>query len=140
MILYLDTSALVKLYVTEEGSAGVRLRLRRAERVATSWLAYPEARAALARRAREKGLTAAGRDLAARALDRDLGAFLLLGLGPAIARDAGKLAERYGLRGADSVHLASALELRELTGEPVTFVSFDARQQAAALAEGLAEA
>ena len=49
MILYLDTSALVKLYVREHGSAAVRALVERADVVATSVVAYAEARAAFAR-------------------------------------------------------------------------------------------
>ena len=48
MILYLDTSSLVRLYVDESGSADVRRLVEQAEIVAASVVAYPEARAALA--------------------------------------------------------------------------------------------
>ena len=53
MILYLDTSALVKLYVEEDGSEEVSTAVRDASRVATSAVAYPEARATFARLERE---------------------------------------------------------------------------------------
>lgn len=53
MILYLDTSSLVKLYVAELGSAQVRQMVVRAGVVATSVVAFPEARSAFARLARE---------------------------------------------------------------------------------------
>ena len=53
MKLYLDTSALVKLYVEEEGSATVREAIARAETVATTVIVYVEACAAFARRRRE---------------------------------------------------------------------------------------
>lgn len=53
MICYLDTSALVKLYVHEQGSETVRKLVDAASVVATSKVAYPEARAALARGFRE---------------------------------------------------------------------------------------
>jgi uncharacterized protein len=53
LIAYLDTSSLVKLYVEEEGSALIRQLVERTELVATSVLAYPEARAALARQGNE---------------------------------------------------------------------------------------
>ena len=46
MSLYLDTSALVKLYVAEAGSDQVRQSVRAAERVVSSRVAYREARAA----------------------------------------------------------------------------------------------
>ena len=51
LILYLDTSALVKLYVRERGSARVRAQVGKADAIATSVVAYAEARAAFARHA-----------------------------------------------------------------------------------------
>lgn len=60
MTLYLDTSSLVKLYVTEPGSDEVRALVDAAAIVATSSRAYPETRAALARRRRERVLRPAG--------------------------------------------------------------------------------
>jgi hypothetical protein len=47
LILYLDTSSLVKLYVEGSGSAEVRRLVEQAEIVATSVVAYPEALDAL---------------------------------------------------------------------------------------------
>ena len=41
---------------------------------------------------------------------------------------------RYGLRGMDAIHVASAMQLVEFGS---TLVSWDERQRAAALAEGL---
>jgi len=58
MILYLDTSALVKLYVKETFSEVVWKAVRLAETFATSRIAYVEFYATLARRERE-GLDAA---------------------------------------------------------------------------------
>lgn len=43
MILYLDTSSLVKLYVEEEYSDMVKEWVREAETVSTCRVAYPEA-------------------------------------------------------------------------------------------------
>jgi len=40
--------------------------------------------------------------------------------------------------GVEPIHLASALEIATLLGEPVTFLAFDARLATAAAAEGLA--
>jgi uncharacterized protein with PIN domain len=52
LILYLDTSALVKLYVDEDGTLRARRGVGDAEVVSTSEIAYVELRAALARRYR----------------------------------------------------------------------------------------
>ena len=56
MILYLDTSALVKLYVEEPLSQELTVAV--AEAVATSLIAYTESRAAFARARREARLSA----------------------------------------------------------------------------------
>ncbi|MEK7696897.1 MAG: type II toxin-antitoxin system VapC family toxin, partial [Pseudomonadota bacterium] len=53
MILYLDTSALVKLYVREAGSGEVKKLARESAALATSIVAYAEVRAAFARLMRE---------------------------------------------------------------------------------------
>ncbi len=136
MSLYLDTSALVKLYVDEPGAADVRRRVRETDVVATSRIAYPEARAALARR-RQGGITEAELRHAVADLDRDAAALAVVELSAAVARSAGLLAERHGLRGFDAIHLASALAFGQLTGRAPAFLSFDEPQSAAALREGL---
>ncbi|MBI4612737.1 MAG: type II toxin-antitoxin system VapC family toxin [Planctomycetes bacterium] len=137
MNLYLDTSALVKLYVREPGTRDVRTQVDRAERVATSRVAYPEARAAFARRFREGGLSRPGLRQAAAALDRDLPGLLIVELDAITARRAGDLAERHALRGFDAIHLASALELTSLLGSVAVFLAYDSTLLAAAAAEGL---
>ncbi|MCC7535049.1 MAG: type II toxin-antitoxin system VapC family toxin [Deltaproteobacteria bacterium] len=137
-LLYLDTSALVKLYVREHGSTVVRRRLDAAPAVATSRVAYPEARAAFARRRREGALSPRGLARCVSRLDADLAAFVVVELDAPIAHRAGEIAAARALRGFDAIHVASALALAALTGSSVAFVSFDARQAAAATAEGLA--
>lgn len=137
MILYLDTSAMVKLYVTEKGSGDVRKRLRRADHAATSRVAYPEARSALARRCREGTLTSEGLRRAVSALDRDMGSLVIVELHEGVARRAGELAERHSLRGFDAIHLASALELGHLINSSPVYLTFDERQALAAASEGL---
>ncbi len=133
MILYLDTSSLVKLYVEEPGSDDVRRLVEQAEIVTSSVVAYPEARAALARRWRERSLTVAGHRRAKTALEADWPHVLALDVGVAVARNAGDLAERHRLRGFDALHLASYLNIvREFSGEEVRFSSTDRTLAAAA--------
>jgi predicted nucleic acid-binding protein len=135
LILYLDTSSLIKLYVEEEGSAAVREQVEGATVVATSTLAYPEARSALARLRREDRLSDAEQARAKADLDRDWGAFLTLSV-EKVWQQAGDLAERHGLRGADSIHLASFLALMVMVAHsPVRFSSFDSRLNLAAQRE-----
>ncbi len=135
MNLYLDTSSLVKLYILEPGSESVRSLVNRAAVVATSALAYPETRAALARRRRENALTAAGYRAASQAFEHDWGAFLSIDVSDGLCREAGDLAERHRLRAYDSVHLASFLAvLRRAAGDDIEFSSFDDRLSRAARA------
>jgi predicted nucleic acid-binding protein len=131
--LYLDTSSLVKLYVAEAGSEDVRAKVDRATVVATSLIAYPEARAALTRRRRERVLRPAAFDAAKRTLEADWPKYLAVQVTEALCKDAGQLAERYHLRGYDSVHLASYLEVARAAGAADTeFSSSDDRLNVAA--------
>ena len=137
MILYLDASALVKLYVEEAGTPVVVGRVQHAEAVATALVTYAEARAALARHQREGALSAADLRRAVRELDREWGAYNIIDLTDSLVRSAGALAERHALRGYDAVQLAAALDLRA-SGGTVEFCAFDTRLNHAARRERLA--
>lgn len=136
MILYLDTSSLIKLYIEEHGSAEVEDLVREATLVCTSVIAYPEARSALARLGREGLLTIEEQLHTKNALNDDWPHYLVLEATPQLCETAGDLAEKHALRGFDSLHLASFLHLAgEDLGEPVRFSSFDDRLNTAAKAE-----
>jgi len=136
LILYLDTSSLIKLYVEESGSRDVEALVAVASLVCTSVVAYPEARSALARVRREGGLTSEEHALTKANLDEDWPDYLTIEVTPAVWQAAGDLAEKHALRGFDSLHLASFLHLAgEDLGEPIKFSSFDDRLSGAARAE-----
>jgi predicted nucleic acid-binding protein len=137
LILYLETSSLVKLYVREKDSESVRDSVQASEAVATSVLAYAEARAAFARKLREQGITPDAHRTVKRALDADWPSFFVLNVTAGTARSAGDLAEKHGLRGFDALHLASAIELRAAGVADLRFSSANDRLRAAAQAEGL---
>jgi predicted nucleic acid-binding protein len=136
VILYLETSDLVKLYVREKDSEKVRERVRAAEVVATSVLAYAEARAAFARKLREKGITEEAHKAIKGTLDRDWPSYFVMNVSAGTARAAGDLAEKHGLRGFDALHLASAVEIRAAGASGLRFSTADARLRTAARAEG----
>ena len=131
MTLYLDTSALVKLYVREEGYDLVREAVRGAGRVATSTVAYAEAGAVLARKEREGDLDEEGYRRAVEALDAEWRGFVRQAVSDRVAYRAGEMAQRYALRGFDAVHLASAARLRERFRD-LRFLAFDDRLEEAA--------
>ena len=137
MTLYLDTSSLVKLYVTEPDTEAVRQLVNEATIVATSLMAYPETRAALARRRREGALRSAAFMLAKRTFEADWPKYFAIEVSASLCREAGELAERYRLRGYDSVHLASFAEVARQAGARETrFSSFDDRLNRAARSLG----
>jgi len=107
--------------------------------VATSAVAYPETRAALARRRRDGGLTPVVFARAKRAFERDWPKYLAVAASASICQAAGDLAEHYRLRGFDSVHLASYLEVARRAGAAQTrFSSHDDRLNRAARLAGRA--
>ena len=135
MTLYLDTSSLLKLYVVENGSDEVRQDVAEASSAATSAVAYTEARAAFARRRREGLITAAQFRSVKRDLDSDWSSYAVVEPTMALCRAAGELAERYELRGFDSIHLATFLQIARDGGPAETrFSSFDRRLNRATLA------
>lgn len=125
MIVYLDTSSLVKLYVEEKSSRLVRELVERAELVATSVVTYAEARAAFARQRREAGLTAAEFAQAREDFEQDWPRYLAVEVNEAVYRRTGDLAEKHHLRGFDSLHLASYLSLYGDGLRQISFSSFD---------------
>ena len=137
MILYLDTSSLVKLYVTEKGSDEMETLLEQAKVVATSQVAYAEACAAFARKYRQGGFTRGQYQTVIITLQQNWGGYFALDVSWPVSRLAGELAERHSLRGFDAIHLASAVTLKERLESPVTFSSADHRLEDAALLESL---
>ena len=135
MILYLDTSSLVKLYLDEDHSDLVHTWASGAEVLCTSRVAYPEAMAALARRWRQGDLDDESFDTVRRTLTEDWPGFSAVELSEAAA---GELAVRLDLRGFDAVHLAAAIEVVAASNAPTFFSSFDRQLNRAARAEGLA--
>jgi predicted nucleic acid-binding protein len=107
MILYLDTSALVKLFVEETQSDRVRRAVSAGRLVVTHAIAYVEACATFARVAHARGDDALFPALR-RNLDVQWKAWEILSATGPLIQQAADLAGRYRLRGYDSLHLAAA--------------------------------
>jgi len=107
----LDSSALVKRYVNEAGSAWVT-RLCVAEPIAISILTFPEIASALARRTREGALAPQQRDTLFRLFLADAPSTLIIGLNQTIALRAAAILltapPPVRLRSLDAIHVASA--------------------------------
>lgn len=124
-MVYLDSSAIVKLVVPEPESEALRRFLAGHEDRAASGLVRVEVLRALRR-------THGGSRAALRRADQVLGGIALVAVDEAILRDAAAL-EPGRLRSLDAVHLATALSLDGLEA----LVTYDLRLRAAAVAAGL---
>jgi len=113
-MLYLDSSALVKKYLTEPGSHAVAARLTGSEVAFTSALSYAEIHAVLARKLREGGLDESDlRDAKDRFHSDWVHSLRILELDTRTLGALQDLVLRYPLKGADAVHVSSALWLRD---------------------------
>jgi uncharacterized protein len=131
--LYLDTSSLVKLYITETGTDVVRQLVEEASVVATSVVAYAETRATLSRLHRDGALSTAALTSVKRQFEQQWPNYLTLDVTDLLCRVAGALAEQHALRGFDSIHLATFSEVARRAGTDNTrFSSFDERLNQAA--------
>jgi predicted nucleic acid-binding protein len=138
-VLYLDSSALFKRYQNEQGTKALNARLRKEAKglrsVFTSVLTYAEIHAAFARRARERLLSPKEAVAVQDEFDADWALSISpIELGTGVLLFVRGLVREFPLRGADAIHLASALWLRDMaklgmkvdqyTG-PLVFVSSD---------------
>jgi len=137
LICYLDASALVKRYVTENHSRDVS-KLLSAEIPVTSRLSESEIASALARRHREGSLTLPERNRLLAAMQQDLASLYIVEVSPEVSAKACGLLMRHRLRAGDALQLASALLLAGKSNLKIQFVSFDRSLNEAASREGLA--
>ncbi len=136
MIVYLDTSALVKLFVNEPETTLVADTLNVANAVFTHMITYTETRAALAKATRMKRITDQHHTSYKAALENYWDNLDVITLNLPLIKHAGNLAEAYALRGYDSIHLAAA-ELVFQQHATFTFACFDKNLNKAASALGI---
>lgn len=136
-MLYLDSSALVKLYVREAHSADVMALARKSPQWICHQVGYVEVRAALAAAERLARISAQARSQAVARFVKDWGSISQVQMDDALLERAAELAEGFGLRGYDSVHLAAADRIRGAVGEQLVFACFDERLNRAARLIGL---
>ena len=133
--IYLDSSALAKLYVPEAESDTLEAFFQGRRDLMISELAITEVLSAVARRRRE-GMITAHQALEIRdavLADADSGSFHRLDMSPLVHREAQRLLFHIvALRTLDALHVAAAL-----LGSATHVVTYDARMRAAALHAGL---
>ena len=139
-LYYLETSALVKLYVRESGTDTL-LRLASSEaghRLVILAFAVVEFRSAIRRRERANDLGgSAARQLIQRLDAHTETRFLTQPLNDTVIEHALRLVDRYPLRAYDAVQLAGCVVLGASGGDQPIFVCADEALIAAAESEGI---
>lgn len=124
MILFLDSSALAKLYLTEPGTDLVEQGVGAARLCAVSTLTLAEVAAVFYRRAQDGVISAEEHQELFGTLLEDWPKLLRVEIGDEIAREGAALARSRGLKGADAIQLACVAMLsRERKG--VRLLTFD---------------
>lgn len=137
MILFCDTSALVKLYIREAETDRVLQAVGTASVVAVCRIAWTEAMAALARRARETTGDASTIEVTRGRLHRDWENYAIVEVTQPLVELADDYADTFALRAYDSIQLAAAATLHAAVDDTVRFACFDQRLQKAAGILGL---
>jgi predicted nucleic acid-binding protein len=137
VILYLDTSALVKRYFKEPYSDQVIAKWRDANEIVTSSVAYAEALAAIYRKKRELALKDDLVKKIADALRKDWNGFIRIHVNEELNEYIDRAIEGHPLRGFDAVHLASAMVMNEQFSDNMLFICFDQTLIQAAIKEGI---
>jgi uncharacterized protein len=141
---FVDSSALVKLYVPETGSAWIQalLAVQKGNSLFISRITWVEVLSALARREREGSLTPTDRTLIIQRFRSDLNnQYQVIELDAKLAETAGQLVEQYPLRAYDAVQLASVNRIQPAfateQSTSLIFLTSDDRLSAVAQSLGL---
>jgi predicted nucleic acid-binding protein len=138
LILYLDTSAMLKLYVSEPGAEQLRKAVAAAALVCTHLITYAEMRSAFARALRMGRITASALKRYRGELDRDWSTLNVVAVDEGLMHRASDLLDRFPLRAFDGVQLAAAESLFVVRQrDQLCFASFDNRLNQAAAELGL---
>ena len=132
MILFCDTSALLKLFIDEQGSESMINARSSSKGIAVCRITWAESMAALAQRTRIKGTNQSGLAQARTMFEQAWPGFVIADITQPLVEKAGVFAEAFALRGYDSVQLAAAHQLHEQFALPLTFACFDRRLNQAA--------
>jgi predicted nucleic acid-binding protein len=132
VLLFCDTSALIKLLIDEPDSAQIHRVTERAGLIAAFRITWAEAVAAMARRQREDPTSADEIESARQRFSMLWSSFTIVEVSQKLVETAGRFADGFALRGYDSVQLAAAYELHITSEQPVTFACYDRRLNQAA--------
>ena len=137
MILYLDSSALVKRYIAEEGSEQVNGWIHTADAVVTGLITRVEVAAAITRAQRMGILQPDETTLALRLFRSEWESLQRLPINENTVVRADYLACEHNLRGYEALQLSCALIWQEALGIAIILASFDGQLIQAAREVGI---
>jgi uncharacterized protein len=123
--LYLDTSAIVKKYVPEKGSAEVIRAIAEARAVGTARIAKAEVSAAFGKAIRIGLMTAKAASRCREVFLKDWPNYYVTEVSESVVNRAETFAWTHQLRGYDAVHLGAASTWQDDLGQSVTIATFD---------------
>jgi predicted nucleic acid-binding protein len=132
VILFCDTSALIKLLISEPGSDQMAESSLHAEAIAVCRITWAEVMAGMARRQRDDPISGDDIEQARQRLIDRWDHFTIVEVSQRLVETAGRFADVFSLRGYDSVQLAAGHELHINGAQPVLFACFDRRLNQAA--------
>lgn len=132
MMLFFDTSAFIKRYIDESGSAEIQNLCEQADDIGISMLLPVEAISTFARLKREKRVSLKQYGILKEELLADMRDITIIPLTPQIIKSAINSLENSPLKALDALQIGCALEY-----QPDFFVSCDSQQLSAAARVGL---
>ena len=138
MILYLDTSALLKKYFKETGSSDIISIWKKSDAIITSSVAYAETMATIFKKKREADVDESIFMSVIKTFQKDWLTFITVEVKDDLNKLINKIVASYPLRGFGAVHLASALTLHDAVHHDIMiFACYDKKLSKAAKSEGL---
>jgi len=137
MIIYTDSSALIKKYSLEKDSPYVIHCLEKADTIAIFVVGYSEILSAFSRKKRDNDLIEKDFKTLMSEFEEDWESFVLVEVSAELNALVRQILLDFPLCGFDSIHLASAKLLKSITKKEVAFLAYDEKLIAAAETSGL---
>ena len=137
MNLYIDTSALIKHYIAEDGSDYIHELISGASVIATSLITRAEMAAGINRLLRMNYISREHYSIALRDFRSDWIHFERIAISEEIVARADSLTCEFPLHGYDSIHLACSLTWQESLQLPTFLVAYDSQLRGAAQNAGI---
>jgi len=134
--MYWDSTALVALFVNQQGTKAALDRFAEDPLLVTAWHAVPECASAFCRLRREGHITETELQQLLRELDRQAAHWCIITPGQRLERLTLRLLRVHPLRAMDAIHLAAACLARTDDEPEALFFTFDTRLAEAASKEG----